>query len=202
MNRSLLGLALSVALFTFAAPGYSMTATVTSTAQPAAAPSAPGAAKTSTATTSATTSDAAKPTVPSASSVTRPAAVLSAPGVPAKFNAAPGKAATPRSTHGPILPSVAPQSVPRPPNSAAWAATATSDNSTGMRKGTLQAFNAGAGAFQVYGQKLTFNPQRVKVFNAGGKPASVFSLKTGASVRFTLDPADLQHRRVAVIYTN
>ena len=197
MNRSLLGLALSAALFSFTAPSYSMTATVTSTAQPAAAPSAPGAAKTSTATTNAAT-----PTVPSASSVTRPAAVLSAPGVPAKFNAAPVKAATPRSAHGPILPSVAPQSVPRPPNSAAWVATATSDNNSGMRKGTLQAFNAGAGTFQVYGQKLTFNPQRVKVFNAGGKPSSVFSLKSGASVRFTLDPADLQHRRVAVIYAN
>ena len=38
MNRSLLVLA----LFFFAAPGYSMTATVTSGAQPAAVPTAPG----------------------------------------------------------------------------------------------------------------------------------------------------------------
>ncbi len=88
-----------------------------------------------------------------------------------------------------------------PPNSGAWAATASSDNSSGMRSGTLQAFSSG-GTFQVYGQKLTFNPQKVKVFNAAGKPASIFGLKKGSNVRFTLDPTDMKHRRVAVIYTN
>ncbi len=70
-----------------------------------------------------------------------------------------------------------------------------------MRSGTLQSFSSG-GTFQVYGQKLTFNPQKVKVFNAAGKPASIFGLKKGSNVRFTLDPTDMKHRRVAVIYTN
>jgi hypothetical protein len=71
-----------------------------------------------------------------------------------------------------------------------------------MRKGTLQAISPGGGTFTVYGQKLTFNPQQVKVFNAGGKPASVYGLKSGASIRFTMDTTDLKHRRVAVIYIN
>ena len=56
------------------------------------------------------------------------------------------------------------------------------------------------GTFQVYGQKLTFDPQRVKVFNHDGKAGSIFTLKNGAHMRFTLDAADPSHRRVAVIY--
>jgi hypothetical protein len=195
MNRSLL----VVALFFFAAPGYSMTATVASTAQAAAAPSAPGAATAGTATTGTAASNAAKPAMPNASSVTRPSAVLSAPGVPPKGNAVPARTGASRFS-GPILPSVAPQAVQPGPTSAGWAAT--SDSSSGMRRGTLQAFNASAGTFQVYGQKLTFNPQQVKVFNADGRPGSVSSLKSGASIRFTLDTTDLLHRRVAVIYVN
>ena len=62
--------------------------------------------------------------------------------------------------------------------------------------------NIGAGTFQVYGQKLAFNPQQVKVFNRDGKPGSIFGLKNGANIRFTLDAADTKNRRVAVIYVN
>jgi len=86
------------------------------------------------------------------------------------------------------------------PTNAAWAAAA--GTSAGMHKGTLEAINAGAGTFQVYGQKLSFNPQRVRVFNRDGTPGSVFSLKNGANIRFTLDAADSLHRRAAVIYLN
>jgi len=71
-----------------------------------------------------------------------------------------------------------------------------------MRRGTLESVNVGTGTFQVFGQKLTFDAQRVKVFNRDGNAGSVFSMKSGASVRFTLDPTDSQHRRVAVIYIN
>ena len=52
-----------------------------------------------------------------------------------------------------------------------------------MHRGTLQAINANPGTFQVFGQKLTFNPQRVKVFNRDGRPGSIYGLKGGANVR-------------------
>jgi hypothetical protein len=42
----------------------------------------------------------------------------------------------------------------------------------------------------------------VKVFNSDGKPGSIFALKSGANIRFTLDAADPKHRRAAVIYVN
>jgi hypothetical protein len=84
------------------------------------------------------------------------------------------------------------------PLSAAWAVTGR--ESAAMHRGTLEAISAGPGTLQVFGQKLTFNPQRVKVFNRDGRPGSIYSLKGGAKVRFTMDPADPSHRRVAVIY--
>jgi hypothetical protein len=193
MNRSLLVLALCF----LAAPAYSMTATVQSTAQPPASGAPTGAsAPAGSATTSGAASAAARPAAPSAASVTRPVAVLAAPGVPAKSTVVPGR----RTDSHSILPSVAPQSVALPPNSAGW--TTIASQGSGMHKGTLQALNAGGGTFQVYGQKLTFDAQRVKVFNSDGSPGSVLSLKNGANVRFTLDPTDLLHRRVAVIYVN
>ncbi len=71
-----------------------------------------------------------------------------------------------------------------------------------MGKGTLEAINAGSGTFQVHGQKLNFNAQRVKIFTRDGKQASVFGLKSGANVRFMLDSTDPKRRRVAVIYIN
>jgi hypothetical protein len=201
MNRSLFVPALLLAA-SLSTPVYCMTATVSSATPPALPAGTSSAAKSGTAATSAVpasapTNGTTKAATPSAASVTRPSAVLSAPGVPTKGATAPARASTSRS--GPILPAVAPQAVAYPPNSAAWAAT--SDNSSGMHKGTLQSFST-AGTFQVYGQKLTFDPQKVKVFNAAGKPSSIFNLKKGSDIRFTLDPTDLKHRRVAVIYTN
>jgi hypothetical protein len=71
-----------------------------------------------------------------------------------------------------------------------------------MRRGTLQAVNVNPGTFQVFGQKLNFNPQQVKVFNRDGQLGSIYALKSGAKVRFTLDPKDPAQRRVAVIYVD
>jgi hypothetical protein len=84
--------------------------------------------------------------------------------------------------------------------STAW--TETARGNSGMRRGTLETFNPSAGTFQVYGQKLNFNTQRVKVFNRDGRPGSVFALKSGAKVRFTMDAADPAQRRVGVIYVD
>jgi hypothetical protein len=201
MNRSLLVLA----LFLSAAPAYSMTATVTSATAPAAAPTASDTSATANSPTAGTKSATigaapdtrpgaasaapSKPVMPNAASVTRPAAVVSAPGVPMKSNASKTSA---------ILPSAG--AVQPPPNNAAWSAAA--GDSVGMHRGTLEAINVGAGTFQVFGQKLSFDAQRVKVFNADGKPGSIFALKSGANIRFTLDAADPKHRRAAVIYVN
>lgn len=80
------------------------------------------------------------------------------------------------------------------------AAKAMADDSSGMRRGTVEAVSIGTGTFHVYGQKLTFDAQRVRVFGRDGKASSIYALKTGAKVRFTLDASDTLHRRVAVIY--
>jgi hypothetical protein len=79
---------------------------------------------------------------------------------------------------------------------------AMADDSSGMRGGTVEAISVGTGTFHVYGQKLTFDAQRVRVFDRAGKASSVYALKTGAKVRFTLDASDPLHRRVAVIYVD
>jgi len=76
------------------------------------------------------------------------------------------------------------------------------DDSAGLRRVTIEAVDARAGTFHVHGQTLSFDAKRVKVFGSGGKPASVSSLRKGSAVRFTLDPADPQHRRIAVIYVD
>jgi hypothetical protein len=209
MNRSLLVLA----LFAFAAPAYSITASVTSSTAPAtSATTNSTTAATKSATTNAApdtrpgTASAAptKSTAPNAASVTRPAATLSAPGVPMKstavLGARPGVAPSKATVPMPGVTSPAGSVAPAPTNAAAWAATAAAGS--GMHRGTLDAINAGAGTFQVHGQKLTFNPQQVKVFNRDGTPGSVFGLKNGANIRFTLDAADTKNRRVAVIYVN
>lgn len=86
------------------------------------------------------------------------------------------------------------------PVNAAWAQTAR--GSSGIRRGTLEAINVAAGTLQVYRQKLSFNAQRVKVFNRDGRPASIYNVKSGASVRFTMDATDPSQRRVAVIYVD
>jgi hypothetical protein len=85
-------------------------------------------------------------------------------------------------------------------SSSPAAAKAMADDSSGMRKGTLEAVSVGGGTFHVYGQRLNFDTKRVKVFGKDGKAATIYSLRAGAKVRFTMDPADPSHRRVAVIY--
>jgi hypothetical protein len=87
-----------------------------------------------------------------------------------------------------------------PSNSAGW--TRAVSQGTEMRRGTLQAINVNPGTFQVFGQRLNFNPQQVKVFNRDGRPGSVYGLKNGTKVRFTLDPKDPAQRRVAAIYVD
>ena len=74
------------------------------------------------------------------------------------------------------------------------------DDSSGLRRGTIEAVSIAGGTFNVYGQGMTFDPKTVKVFGRNGKPASLSGLRKGAAVRFTLDPRDRLHRRVAVIY--
>ena len=82
------------------------------------------------------------------------------------------------------------------------AAKAMADDSSGMRQGTLEAVSVGTGTFHVYGQQVTFDAQRVRVFGRDGKASSIYELKTGAKVHFTMDASDPQHRRVAVIYVD
>ena len=74
------------------------------------------------------------------------------------------------------------------------------DDSSGLRRGTIEALNVAGGTFHIYGQGLNFDAKRVKVFARDGKATSIYSLRKGSTVRFTLDPADPLHRRVAVIY--
>jgi hypothetical protein len=87
-------------------------------------------------------------------------------------------------------------------SSSPAAAKAMADDSSGMRQGTVEAVSVGTGTFHVYGQEVTFDAQRVRVFGRDGKASSIYALKTGAKVRFTMDASDPQHRRVAVIYVD
>jgi hypothetical protein len=88
---------------------------------------------------------------------------------------------------------------PPPGPLPAAAAKAMADDSSGLRKGTVEKLSVGARTFHVYGQRLSFDTQKVRVYSRG-KQSSVYGLKNGAKVRFTMDPADPDHRRVAVIY--
>src|SRR6266850_2257041 len=97
----------------------------------------------------------------------------------------------------PVAPTAAPQK---------WAdaqtAKATRDDSSGLRKGTIEAVSVGGGTFHVYGQRLTFDTKHVKVYARDGRPTSIYTLRKGSAIRFTLDATDPMHRRVAVIYLN
>ncbi len=206
MNRSLLALSLCV----FTAHSVAMTATVAPSSQqgPSSAPgvtvgsgNAASAANANVPAQAAQSGGAApgKAAAPSAASVTKPAGILSAPDVPAKAAAAPtGKSAGVRDK-AIILPATKVAPAPTP-TSRAWAGAA--GGGATMRRGTLQTFNSSAGTLQVYGQKLNFNPQRVKVFDRSGRPASIYAVKSGAKVRFTMDSTDPAQRRVAVIYVD
>ncbi|MEP6941598.1 MAG: hypothetical protein ABI981_01600 [Betaproteobacteria bacterium] len=221
MNPMLLVLLLCVV----ASPGYAMTATVSTGQQgspgvpgssmkgnlPAPSAANPGA-------TSAAAPDqkapadsgaGAKSALPGAATLTRPAAVLSAPDVPPKSGAPTPAAKSQGAQSASTAQGARAKSVIVPPQvaapvrtktDAAWSTTAQSG--TSMRRGTLDAFNVSAGSFQVFGQKLTFSAERVKVFNRDGRPGSIFALKNGAKVRFTIDSTDPAQRRVAVIYVD
>lgn len=89
---------------------------------------------------------------------------------------------------------------PKTPNAAM--AQVARDDSAGMRKGTVEAMNLNGGTFHVYGQKMTFDAKRVKVFGVNGKPSNVYALRAGGKIRFTMDATDPLHRRVAVIYVD
>lgn len=89
-----------------------------------------------------------------------------------------------------------------PPPVKPEVAKSMADDSSGLRQGTLDSVNIRNGTFRVFGQALKFDADRVRVFGRDGKTASVHSLKVGTHVRFTLDPTDPVHRRVAVIYVD
>ncbi|HUH95412.1 MAG TPA: hypothetical protein VL742_20000 [Casimicrobiaceae bacterium] len=82
------------------------------------------------------------------------------------------------------------------------AAKSKVDDNSGLRTGTIEAVNPAGGTFDVHGQGMTFDPKRVKVYSRSGKPASLSSLRKGSVVRFTLDPTDVKHRRVSVLYVD
>jgi len=71
---------------------------------------------------------------------------------------------------------------------------------TGLRRGTVQKVDAGNGSFQVYGRTVAFDPARVQVIGADGKPAPLSALKSGSQVRFMVDPTDKSRDRATVIY--
>jgi hypothetical protein len=102
-----------------------------------------------------------------------------------------------------ITPTATPPA-PRSDTPQKWAnpqtAKATRDDSSGLRKGTIEGVSVGGGTFHVYGQRLTFDTKHVKVYGRDGKPTSIYALRKGATIRFTLDATDPIHRRVAVIY--
>jgi hypothetical protein len=195
-----------LALWAIVLPAHSMTASVTTAQLPPNTSSVPEGATASKSAPTAVAGTAAsgnKIVLPSAVNATQPAAVLSAPGAPARANVATSsRAGGAKSTAKPFMPGAGAQdgTVQSPPAKLTPAAVA--NDSAGMRRGTLEAFNTSAGTFSVYGQKLNFNAQKVRVFNRDGKPGSVFNLKSGAKVRFTLDATDPLRRRVAVIYVD
>jgi hypothetical protein len=102
-----------------------------------------------------------------------------------------------------IMPSATP---PAPPANAPqkWANPETkatrNDDSSGLRKGRIEKMNTGGGTFHVYGQRLTFDAKRVKVYGRNGKQSNIYALRVGSDIRFTLDATDPAHRRVSVIY--
>lgn len=90
----------------------------------------------------------------------------------------------------------APPAVPRE------AAKAMADDSSGLRRGTLDQIDLGGGAFYVHGQRLTFDVGKVQVYDRNGKATAISALKAGSAIRFTLDPRDPSRRRVSVIYVD
>ena len=86
-----------------------------------------------------------------------------------------------------------------PPASQQQPAAAMANDSSGMRRGSLDAVGA-KGTLRVDGQTLQFDPRQVKIFGADGKPRSVGALQKGSKISFTLDPRDPARQQVGVIY--
>lgn len=87
-----------------------------------------------------------------------------------------------------------------PSMTTAATAQAARDDSAGLRKGTVEAVNVKNGSFSMYGQKMSFDPKRVRIFGRDGKPTNAYAMRAGGRLRFTMDATDPMHRRVAVIY--
>ena len=120
---------------------------------------------------------------------------------PAQKNVA-SPAPTQRSMQGSTTSPVVKAPLVKPPAVTAAESRKHAEDSAGMRRGVVQKVDIAKGNFQVYGQPVSFDPKRVRVIGADGKASSVYELKQGANVRFTLDPADPTHKRAAVIYVN
>jgi hypothetical protein len=89
-----------------------------------------------------------------------------------------------------------------PPVIQREAAKAMADDSSGLRRGTVERIDIAGGTFHVFGQPLTFDIQQVRVFDRGGRGSTIYALKPGTQVRFTLDARDPSHRRVSVIHVD
>jgi len=120
---------------------------------------------------------------------------------PAQKNVA-SPAPTQRSMQGSTTSPAVKAPLVKPPPVTAAESRKHAEDSAGMRRGVVQKVDIAKGNFHVYGQPVSFDPKRVRVIGADGKSSSVYELKQGASVRFTLDPADPTHKRAAVIYVN
>jgi hypothetical protein len=86
-----------------------------------------------------------------------------------------------------------------PPRSKQEPAHTMTDDSAGLRRGALEAVTA-KGTATVNGQALNFDPRKVRIFAADGKPRTVGALQKGAKISFTLDPRDASRQRIGVIY--
>jgi len=121
---------------------------------------------------------------------------------PAQKNVASPAPTPQRSMQGSTASPVVKAPLVKPPPVTAAESRKHAEDSAGMRRGVVQKVDIAKGSFHVYGQPVSFDPKRVRVIGADGKSSSVYELKQGASVRFTLDPADPTHKRAAVIYVN
>jgi hypothetical protein len=86
------------------------------------------------------------------------------------------------------------------PQAASASSVAKPAEDTGMRSGTVQKVDLSRGTFHVYGQPVAFDPKRVRIIGADGKPAPVSTLKAGAQIRFMVEPADKAQARAGVIF--
>lgn len=75
-----------------------------------------------------------------------------------------------------------------------------SDDSSGLRSGTIERVDVQRGTLTVHGQTVRFDPTRVRIFDASGKPQNASSLARGARLRFSVDPRDGGRNRAVVIY--